>query len=224
MAELIVALDVDSAEKALNLADKLAGIVSWYKIGLKLFIMAGSELILKLKKKDCHIFLDLKFYDIPNTVAAAVRETSALEIEMLTLHCQGGEKMCKAALNEARLNQLLLGVTALTSFSDNQMPGIKTPVQEYAEFLAGCASSWGLGGIVCSPQEVGRIKSLYPSLVCVCPGIRLPDSAKDDQVRTATPFQAAMAGAEYLVCGRPILSSLKPEEVASRIIAEIKHV
>lgn len=221
MAELIIALDVNSPQKAINLVNELENTVKWLKIGLELFIYGGPELVKKLSGRGYNIFLDLKFYDIPNTVAHAVKATAHLGITMLTLHCQGGAEMCAAALNAAKPDQILLGVTALTSFADGQMPGINHPVSNYAEFLASEAWNWGLPGVVCSAWEAAKIKKHNPGLICVCPGIRPANSENADQNRVATPQMAVKAGADFLVCGRPVIMSANPRQAALDILAEI---
>lgn len=225
MPELIVALDVQTCDKALALASSLKDVVSWFKVGLELFVAHGPHVVRELKNMGRKIFLDLKFYDIPNTVAQGVRSACELEVDMLTIHCQGGRKMCEAALASAQEYSqeklLVFGVTVLTSFSNGEMPGLKIPAAQYAFDLAGLAYQWKLPGIVCSGLEVERIKSLYPNMLCLCPGIRPQSSPAGDQRRTVTPAEAVKAGANYLVVGRPITQALDPVLAARTILKEM---
>lgn len=219
MASLIVALDLPNAPKAIAMAGRLKGIAPWVKVGLELFIASGPEILARLKNLGFRVFLDLKLYDIPNTVACAVRAAAAAGCDMLTLHLQGGARMCEAARIAAGKNPLLLGVTALTSFGAGEMPGIALPPSEFAWKLAGLAAEWGLAGVVCSGFEVARIKSAFPGLLCVCPGIRPRKIADDDQRRALTPGEAVTAGADFIVVGRPILQAADPGLAAEEIIA-----
>lgn len=227
--QLVIALDLPTPGDALLMAGCLQGVVQWLKVGLQLFIAAGPDLLAQLKKQDFKIFLDLKFYDIPNTVAGAVASAAGLGVDMLTLHLQGGKRMCESAVQAllGKKQPLLMGVTALTSFAKGEMPGIVKDPGEFGFELAGLANAWGLGGVVCSGWEVARIKSHYPGLVCLCPGIRTELSqvatagesqrAKDDQRRVMTPQMAAHAGADYLVVGRPVLQAQDPARMAESI-------
>ena len=227
MAELIIALDLPSRNKAEKFAALLVGKVAWLKVGLELFIWGGRDLVLDLKKAGFKIFLDLKFYDIPNTVAKAVLAAAEMGADMLTLHCQGGAKMCLAA-REALLgldNQpLLLGVTVLTSFSAGEMPGIDLMPEEFAAILARQARNFGLDGIVCSGLEAAAIKAANPDIVAVCPGIRPAGSASGDQARTATPARAVANGADYIVVGRPVLQSPDPVNTVNEILREMHDI
>lgn len=223
MADLVVALDVPGRKEALELANKMCGIVSWLKVGLQLFISAGPVIIEELKKRNFNIFLDLKLYDIPNTVAGAVAECANLEVDMLTIHLQGGRRMCESALEAinpgCRLK--LIGVTVLTSFERGEMPGINSPPDEFGFELATLAFLNSLPGIVCSGFEVARIKNSFPDLLCVCPGIRPGKIQEDDQRRAMTPGCAIKAGADFIVVGRPILLSDNPVLAAAKIKNEI---
>ena len=228
MPHLIVALDVPDLGKALNLSRQLRGVLDWCKVGLELFTVGGPRLVERLKEQGYHVFLDLKFYDIPNTVARAVTAAANLGVDLLTLHCQGGERMCAAAV-EARDNAtnacarpLLFGVTALTSFGPGEMPGITAKPGDFAQALALGAAAWGLDGVVCSGHEVRGIKAAAPALACLCPGIRPGGAAAGDQRRTMTPAQAVRAGADYLVVGRPILEAPEPTGAAAAIVAEMQ--
>ena len=228
MAELIVALDQASGSKALRLVSSLHGLVNWFKVGLELFTAQGPEVIRQLKSQGANVFLDLKFYDIPNTVAAAVRSACHLEADILSLHCQGGRRMCEAALNAAQEASakppLLFGITALTSFADGEMPGIDIPTVQYAQQLGAMANAWGLPGIVCSGFEVSKIKSLFPELLCLCPGIRPKAFASGDQRRVVSPANAVREGADFLVVGRPICQAPDPAKAAAEILAEMNCI
>lgn len=225
MAQLIVALDFPRQAAALSLAQELQGLVPWCKVGMELFTLAGPALIETLKRLEYNVFLDLKFYDIPHTVAQAVKAAASLGIDMLTLHCQGGERMCReaaqAAADLAESKTLLFGVTVLTSFMPGEMPGITAAPAEYALALARGAQNWGLDGVVCSGHETREIKAALPGLQCLCPGIRPAGSAAGDQRRIMTPAKAVAAGADFLVVGRPIIEAPSPAEAARRILAEM---
>lgn len=227
MAELIAALDVESGEKALRLASALKGTVGWLKIGLELFTARGPSAVRDLKRMGFNIFLDLKFYDIPNTVAAGARSAAALEADMLTVHCQGGGRMCQAALESAAKYSsgklLIFGVTVLTSFADEDLPGLDAPAGAYAMKLADLAAQWGLPGVVCSGLEVEKIKSRNPALLCLCPGIRPQGFGGEDQRRVVSPGRAVQAGADYLVVGRPITQAPDPAKAAEAILEEMRN-
>lgn len=228
MAELIVALDVPRQDTALELAGKLRGLVPWCKVGMELFTLAGPDLLARLKGMGFRVFLDLKFYDIPHTVGQAVKAAAAVGVDLLTLHCQGGERMCRearAAVNSlgsiVPARPLLFGVTVLTSFAAGEMPGINAAPADFAQALARNAQDWGLDGVVCSGQEAARIKATAPALRCLCPGIRPAGSDAGDQRRIMTPAAAVAAGADYLVVGRPILAAPSPADAARQITAEM---
>ena len=229
MAELILAMDVPDRAQAQALAGRLGGALSWCKVGLELFISGGPELVSWLKEQGFHVFLDLKFYDIPNTVASAVTRAAALGVDMLTLHCQGGERMCRqavaAARNAARDGKaapMIFGVTALTSFANGEMPGIAGTPSEFALELARLAKNWGLDGLVCSGHEVKGINSIAPELLKLCPGIRPAWADAGDQRRVMTPAQAVRAGADYLVVGRPVLAAPDPLAAVESILSEMQ--
>jgi orotidine-5'-phosphate decarboxylase len=227
MAELIVALDVPDAAAAQELMKRLRSRVTWFKIGLELFTAAGPALIADLKSAGCKVFLDLKYFDIPNTVRGAVRSATNLGVDMLTLHCIGGRTMSMAALqgrseaSTAGSGPLLLGVTLLTSMTPADLPGNLT--QDSSDMvldLASQAEQWGLDGVVCSGMELGVIRSHLPSsFLCLTPGIRLPDGREDDQKRVVTPQRAVHQGSDFLVVGRPISGSTDPAAEADRFLS-----
>lgn len=223
---LVAALDLPDAASALGAARELRGIVPWCKVGLELFCAAGPSLLAELGSMGFRIFLDLKFYDIPNTVGRAVLSAAAAGADMLTIHCQGGRRMCEAAIDAAvklpeEKRPLLVGVTVLTSFGAGEMPGIDLEPGKFALKLAGMASIWGLDGIVCSGQELAGIRAAYPRLLCVCPGIRPRGSHAGDQARVVTPAAAARGGASFLVVGRPILEAKSRAAAALAILEEM---
>lgn len=223
MAELIIALDLEDYKRTFDLADKLKGEVGWLKIGLQLFTRYGPDIVRKLNKLGFNIFLDLKFYDIPNTVYNAVKVCTDLNAGILSLHTQGGERMCEAALraiSERGAECLLFGVTALTSFDRGEMPGIEVTPEEYALELATLTYKWGLQGVVCSGKEVSKIKKSNPGILCLCPGIR-PDTSEDDQRRTVTASAAVEAGADFLVVGRPVYAAPDPVKAVQKLLLQM---
>ncbi len=223
--QLAVALDLPEKQLALELARKLRGTVPWCKVGMELFTHAGPSLLEELSAMGFSVFLDLKFYDIPNTVAQAVKAAAAAGVNMLTLHCQGGERMCRAAAEAAAgvsgQRPLIFGVTVLTSFAPGEMPGIEASPADFALALARQAGPWGLDGVVCSGHEATAIKASCPGLRCLCPGIRPAGSAAGDQRRVMTPALAIAAGADYLVVGRPITAAPDPLAMARQITEEM---
>lgn len=227
MAELIIALDLPTPTAANKLAARLAGKIDWVKVGLELFISGGPAMVRDLKDAGFKIFLDLKFYDIPHTVARAVIEAAETGARMLTLHCQGGAKMCLAA-REALMGHdnppILLGVTVLTSFAFGEMPGISLPPGQFAELLALNARNFGLDGIVCSGLEVAGIKAACPNIIAVCPGIRPGGAARGDQARVVTPASAVANGADYIVVGRPVLENGDPVRAVDEILCEMRGI
>lgn len=226
--QLAVALDVPEQEAALALAAKLRGIAPWVKAGMELFTLCGPSVLERLKGMGFQVFLDLKFYDIPHTVAQAVRAAARGGADMITLHVQGGQRMCEAARDAADSLRaggghapLLFGVTVLTSFGPGDMPGIEAAPSDFALDLARKAALWGLDGVVCSAWEAAAVKAAAPALSRLCPGIRPEGDARDDQRRVMTPARAVLEGADYLVVGRPITRSGDPAEAARRILAEM---
>ncbi len=228
MAELVIALDVENENKAVKLASSLKGIVNWFKVGLELFVAHGPSVVKNLKDMGFKVFLDLKFFDIPNTVANGVRSACSLDVDLLTVHCQGGERMCEAALKSGKEYSngklLIFGVTVLTSFAGGDLPGLKIPASHYSLELASLAAEWGLPGIVCSGLDVGEIKRLHPDLQCLCPGIRPVNYEKGDQRRVVTPAHAVSAGADFLVVGRPVIAADNPQKAAESILAEMNNI
>ena len=218
---LIVALDVDTLAKAQKLIDCLAPYVNVFKVGSELFTTCGPEIIKYISKKKKKTFLDLKFYDIPNTVEKSVLAASKHGAFMLTLHASGGQEMlkrAKGAFRGMKKKPLLVAVTVLTS-SDEQ--GAKTRVLD----LAKLAKKVGLNGIVCSPRETWLVKKVCgANFIVVNPGIRPLWAKTDDQKRITTPAEAVKGGADFIVVGRPITKAKDPVQAAQSIIEEIDQV
>ena len=224
---LIVALDVPSAQAALELVDRLEGTCHWFKVGLELFVAAGPAVLEPLVARGHSIFLDLKFHDIPNTVAGAVRSAARLGARLLTVHALGGPAMlaaARAALDGVANAPELLAVTMLTSMDAAQVSAVglaKTPADE-VELLARMGLQAGMRGFVCSPEEVGKLRALTgPDGVLVIPGIRPAGAETGDQKRVATPADALRNGASYLVVGRPIAQAANPATAAAAILKEM---
>lgn len=232
-SRLIVALDVKSAEKAKALAGDLAGHVGALKVGFELFTAAGPALVRELVEMGHRIFLDLKYHDIPNTVAGAARAAASLDVFMLNVHATGGAKMmseaAKAVAESAESigvkKPLAIAVTVLTSMSevDMELLGIRGTPKEVALKLAGAAAEAGMDGVVASAHEAAVIKSLCgEDFVVVTPGIRPEGTATQDQKRIMTPGDAIKAGSDYLVVGRPIHGAPSPADAAKQIVAQIE--
>jgi len=224
---LIVALDVSSAAEARKIVEMLGTAVSTYKVGTQLFTADGPGIVRELVDSGKKVFLDLKFHDIPNTVAGGVRSAAAIGVSMLTVHAAGGSPMLRAAMEAARQAAkplMVLAVTVLTSLSDAdlQETGVAGPARDHALVLARLAQNCGCDGIVASPHEARIIRQdLGAGFVIVTPGIRPAGAAKGDQSRVNTPGEAIAAGADYLVVGRPITEAENPLQAAEKIIREI---
>lgn len=229
---IIVPLDVSTEAEAIALLDRLPQ-VSFWKVGLELFVGAGPTILQILKERDKRIFLDLKFHDIPNTVAGACRSAVRYGVDLLTIHAAAGRtalESAQSALAEAagETNQSspnLIAITLLTSLSSRDLAfDLKVPVElpEYVLNMALMAKESGLAGIVCSPQEASQIREVCGNdFLRVCPGVRPTWAATGDQRRSLTPKQAIEAGASYLVIGRPITSADEPATAFERICAEL---
>ena len=230
MNQIIVALDVDSRAEALNLVNQLKGRVALFKIGSQLFTSEGPEFVREIVAQGERVFLDLKFHDIPNTVAKAVLAAAALGVSMLTLHTGGGLKMMSAAANalkqrpDIQERPKLLGVTVLTSMAgaDLAQVGVNVDVASQVIRLARLAEEAGLEGVVASPSELSVLRGqLGSAMKIVTPGIRPAGSEVNDQSRIATPAAALRAGADYLVIGRPITASSDPAASLEKILSEL---
>jgi orotidine-5'-phosphate decarboxylase len=230
---IIAALDVPTAEAALKLAEQLAPVTGGFKIGSELFTAAGPDIVRRIHDTGAAVFLDLKFHDIPNTVARAVAAAVRLDVQMLTIHTSGGLEMMRAAEASAqqaakadgRTAPLVLGVTVLTSSNDSTLAeiGCEPNVGAQVERLARLAVKAGLRGLVCSPLEIVALRKILPAQVqLVTPGIRTGAEKADDQKRTLTPREAIAAGANWLVIGRPICAAENPRAAAEKILESLK--
>jgi orotidine-5'-phosphate decarboxylase len=215
-APVIVALDFDNQRAALDLAEQLDPTQCRLKVGKELFTAAGPTLVKALVERNFDVFLDLKFHDIPNTAAKAVSAAADLGVWMANVHASGGSRMMSAAreaLEQQGSPMLLIGVTVLTSMDESDLLeiGIQRSPSEQVLHLAQLTQNCGLHGVVCSAQEASSLKSdLGAEFQLVTPGIRLADSAADDQRRIVTPQKAMELGSDYLVIGRPITQSANP--------------
>jgi orotidine-5'-phosphate decarboxylase len=224
--KLCVALDTER-EKALNLAKELKDFPIILKVGYKLFIPYGVDIVKELKKvaPNLELFLDLKLHDIPNTVRNGVIGANQLGVNYLTIHSLGGKEMIEKAA-EVKGNLKLLGVTLLTSHDEGYLNflGIKIPKEEFVLKLAQMATSAGCDGLVCSAEEVKFLKeNLNRDFIAVVPGIRLEKIEGDDQKRVATPEEAIERGADIIVVGRPVVNAEKPIEVVEEILKRIGY-
>jgi len=225
---LIVALDVPGAAQARRLVQSLGESVNTYKIGKQLFTAEGPPLVRELVSSGRKVFLDLKFHDIPNTVAEAVRSAAELGVAMLTVHASGGKKMLEAAAeaaSESASKPLVLAVTVLTSMSDSDLQeiGVAGNVLSQVLRLGALARSAGCGGLVASALEARELRrELGDGFAIVTPGVRPAGADAGDQARVVTPRDAISAGATYLVVGRPIVKATHPVKAAEDIVAEIE--
>jgi orotidine-5'-phosphate decarboxylase len=231
--KLIVALDVDKADRALELVDTLRDSVGMFKIGMQLFTAAGPDLVRKVVSRGGRVFLDLKYHDIPNTVAMAGIEATRLGVSIFNVHASGGSEMMKRtaeavaeiAQRENLTRPKVIGVTVLTSIDQETLRqlGINDETESVVTRLASLAKESGLDGVVASGQEIKTIRATVsePDFLIVTPGMRSASAMSDDQRRTMSAGDAVKAGADYLVVGRPILAAPDPPEAARRIVEEI---
>ncbi|MEE4191830.1 MAG: orotidine-5'-phosphate decarboxylase [Halieaceae bacterium] len=224
---IIVALDFDSAEEAIDLVERLDPTLCRVKVGNELFTRGGPAMVRTLQERDFQVFLDLKYHDIPNTVAAAVRAAADLEVWMVNVHVAGGSRMMQAAreaLEGREHRPLLIGVTVLTSMSEDDLAELgytETPA-ERVQRLAGIARASGLDGVVCSAQESSMLREACGGeFTLVTPGIRLAGDDAGDQRRVVTPVDAVAAGSDYLVIGRSITRAQDPIGTLQRIHADL---
>jgi orotidine-5'-phosphate decarboxylase len=234
---LLVALDVPSGAEALALADRLRNVAGGFKVGSRLFTSEGPDFVRTLARGGDRIFLDLKFHDIPNTVATAVAAATSLGVWMVNVHASGGLKMMQAArdaaretaASEGRTPPLVIAVTVLTSMNEAMLleTGVRGTVLDQVVRLAELAQKAGLDGVVASPQETAVIrKACGPDFDIVTPGIRggrATTAGRDDQERTMAPAEAISAGASYLVVGRPIIAAPNARKAAEEIASEMAH-
>ena len=231
---LLVALDVDTADRALTLADQVRGIAGGLKVGSRLFTMAGPDLVRRLVDSGARVFLDLKFHDIPNTVAQAVDAAVRTGAWMINVHASGGSAMMQAAARAAseaaaasgRPAPLVIAVTVLTSMDADTLNqvGVTRPLLDHVLVLARMAHAAGMQGVVASPQETAAIRQACgPDFAIVTPGIRGASAGqeKNDQARTMGPAEAVKAGATFIVVGRPIIAAPDPKAAARAIVDEL---
>lgn len=229
---IIVALDVAEVDRAARLVEELAPHVGAFKVGAELFTLAGPEIVRRIRGTGLSVFLDLKFHDIPNTVAKAVAAAVRLDVQMLTVHASGGLAMLRAAEQASQETAaergteppLVLGVTVLTSLDSDELSeiGFQGNAAKQVERLAGLAARAGLRGLVCSPLETVALRQMLPSrMKLVTPGIRGTGQAANDQRRTLSPAEALAAGADWLVIGRPICGATHPADAAQAILASL---
>ncbi|HHX74817.1 MAG TPA: orotidine-5'-phosphate decarboxylase [Firmicutes bacterium] len=233
--KIIVALDVESEARALALAEELQEYVGAFKVGLQLYHSAGPEIVRKMVRSGTKVFLDLKFHDIPNTVAHAAEAVVELGAFMFNVHASGGGRMLAAAAAATKQKALqlgidpplLLGVTVLTSLSAAELraeTGVERPLPEQVAALARLSQKSGLDGVVASAREIPWIRSACgEDFVIVTPGIRPAWAAENDQRRVATPGEALRLGADYLVIGRPLTAAASPRDAARKLLAEIEE-
>jgi orotidine-5'-phosphate decarboxylase len=237
MAELILALDLPTRSDALHLLDRLPAL-RWVKVGSILMTAEGPGLVRELVARGLHVFLDLKWHDIPSTVAGAVRVAAGLGVSMATVHASGGSEMLQAAVGAAPASLALVGVTVLTSHlqpqstdftdssvsssSDESVESVDASLKEQVARLARLATEAGLRGVVCSPLEVARVRAMLAAdALIVVPGIRRAGDDPGDQRRTASPAEAIRGGATHLVVGRPVVQAPDPAAALEAFLAEI---
>ncbi len=230
---ILAALDVPTAEVALKLAEQLMPVCGGFKIGSELFTSAGPDIVRRIRAAGAPVFLDLKFHDIPNTVAKAVAAAVKLDVQMLTVHIGGGREMVKAAEQAAQESAwqlghsppLVLGVTVLTSLDGNALGemGFDPNLARQVRRLANIANKTGLRGLVCSPLELTELRQTMPAAMqLVTPGIRVDSGQQDDQRRTLSAREALQAGASWLVIGRPIYAAENPRAAAEKILTSLQ--
>jgi orotidine-5'-phosphate decarboxylase len=225
---LIISLDFEEKTSAFKLLDELQGEVVYCKVGLQLFTKYGIHLLHEIKEKGFKLFLDLKFHDIPNTVASAIKSLASIEVDLLNIHAMCGHEglvLAKKTLESLHPCSRLIAVTVLTSLDDEALHamGIHNTSKALVLDLCRVSQSAGLDGVVCSAQEVAAIKSsLGKEFLAVCPGIRRASDDINDQKRIVSPAEAIQSGADWIVVGRPIIKALSPINEARLIIEEIQ--
>jgi orotidine-5'-phosphate decarboxylase len=222
--KIIVALDVPTRERAIELVEQLRGEISFFKIGLQLYTAEGPEIVCAVLATGAKVWLDLKLYDIPNTVAGAVESASALGVQMLTIHLSGGSEMIRAATGARASDMLLLGVTVLTSSTEQTLReiGITDPVKTQVMRLAKLGAAADIDGLVASPHEIKTLRREFGDRIKIAvQGIRPTWAEPGDQKRFVTPREAIEAGADYIGIGRPITAHAQPREAVRKIIEEL---
>jgi orotidine-5'-phosphate decarboxylase len=222
--KIIVALDVATKEKALDLVEQLRGDISFFKIGLQLYTAEGPEIVRAVLSTGARVWLDLKLYDIPNTVARAVESASTLGVQMLTIHLSGGSEMIRAAIAARAKDMLLLGVTVLTSATEQTLReiGITDTVDDQVLRLAKLGVEAGIDGVVASAHEIKPVRREFGDRIKIAvQGIRPSWAEPGDQKRFMTPREAIKAGADYIGIGRPITAHSNPNEAVELILKEL---
>jgi orotidine-5'-phosphate decarboxylase len=222
--KIIVALDVATREKAVELVEQLRGEISFFKIGLQLYTAEGPEIVRAILCTGARVWLDLKLYDIPNTVARAVESASALGVQMLTIHLSGGSEMIRAATGASSADMLLLGVTVLTSATEQTLGeiGITDTVENQVLRLARLGVQAGIHGVVASPHEIKMLRADFGNRIKIAvQGIRPSWAEPGDQKRFMTPREAIEAGADYIGIGRPVTAHARPPEAVAKILEEL---
>lgn len=219
--ELILAFDLESAEKAKQFVKPLKGLIKWIKIGSQLFVSQGPSIIEAIKSDGYKVFLDLKLHDIPNTVANTVAKMRSFGVDMITVHTSGGREMLTVAKKEAGENIKIVGVTVLTSLSEDDLRiiGVNRELSKQVLTLTQLAKDCGIDGIVCSPKEAKSVRNAVgDNFIIVTPGIRLDENKKDDQKRSLSPAEIRGSGIDYIVVGRPILKADDPVGITRKIL------
>jgi orotidine-5'-phosphate decarboxylase len=222
--KIIVALDVPTKEKALGLVKQLRDQISFFKIGLQLYTAEGPEIVRTVLATGAKVWLDIKLYDIPNTVARAVESASHLGVHMLTIHLSGGSEMIRAAIAARANNMLLLGVTVLTSATEQTLRevGISGTVEDQVLRLAKLGVEAGIDGVVASPHEITKLRAEFGNKIKIAvQGIRPTWAEPGDQKRFMTPLEALEAGADYIGIGRPITAHQRPSDAVEKILKEL---
>ncbi len=224
---IICALDFDDFDYAILIAKQVKDLVWGVKVGMQLFYSCGFEVIKELSSIGCQIFLDLKLHDIPNTIANTIKVISRMGVNMVTIHISGGVEMIRSAVRAAQNNLLILGVTLLTSMSNESMKDVminSVDSIDYVENMSILANKNGLNGVICSSVESGIVRSkVDDDFVIVCPGVRMQGDSSNDHNRVNSPKQAIQSGANYVVIGRPITSSRDPRSSTLRILEHINY-
>jgi len=223
-AKIIVALDVPTKERALQLVEQLRSDISFFKVGLQLYTAEGPEIVRAVLSTGARVWLDLKLYDIPNTVARAVESANALGVQMFTIHLSGGSEMIRSATTVRANDMLLLGVTVLTSATERTLReiGIVENVEDQVLRLTRLGVESGIDGVVASPHEIDRLRAEFGNRIKIAvQGIRPTWAEPGDQKRFMTPRQALEAGADYIGIGRPITAHQNPREAVAKILDEL---
>jgi orotidine-5'-phosphate decarboxylase len=223
--KIIVALDVPTKKEALGLVEQLRGQISYFKIGLQLYTAEGPEIVRAVQDASAKVWLDLKLYDIPNTVGRAVESAANLDVQLLTIHLLGGGEMIRAATSAQKGKMSILGVTVLTSSTEETLGevGIAKNVDDQVLRLAKLGIENGIDGVVASPHEIKRLRAAFgDKIIIAVQGIRPTWAKADDQKRFMTPREALEAGATYIGIGRPITKHASPREAVEKVLQELR--